>query len=358
MLILAAFLLPSAEVTILPEIRERSLDIPVQAQPGRTQITLSGMVPARELSIIVEGQLSTATTGSIPVPAEYAQGEVLFTNLGEEGISIPQDTILSTTGEMPVLFRTLTGGQTPQEQGGQILLAVEAFLPGESGNIPADQITRINLEAGADLVVTNPMPTNGGSDILVPAPTLADRLRLSREMTQLLNDQALEEIERELGAGDYLLTQRLNDFEVIKDEFSPQEDAPGDLLWLDRSLRYQLYYISGDDLHQLASNLVQAQYQDSSFKADFNSIQLQPASSLEKQGEAYYGDFRVSWEDSQLVNQELIRDWIFTKSVGEAEKILLDNLDLEEVPQIDIQPSWWPRVPALPFRIQVIQGGI
>ena len=354
---LAGFLLPSAEITVQPQGRQHSLSIPVEAQPGRSQITLSGLVPARELIIMVEGQLSTPTTGTAPIPAEYAHGEVVFTNLGEEGFNIPEDTILSTTGDKPVLFRTLTGGNTPSEQEGEISLKVEAYLPGVSGNIPANQIWTINLEVGAELTVTNPAPTEGGTDTKFPAPTLVDRLILAREMTQLLEEMAWDKINQELGSEDILLTDRLNDFEVIKEEYSPLGDAPGKLLWLDKTVQYLVYYISADDLHKLANDLVQAQYQDNSYSPDLNSIQLQPTSSSDKSGEQnYLREIEVSWIDNLIISREEIIDWISAKSLAEAEKILLNNLDLEEDPQIILQPRWWPRIPSLPFRIHVNQG--
>jgi hypothetical protein len=357
-LTLAAFLFPSAKVSILPKVRQQSLSIPIQTQPGRNQITLSGTVPARELYIIVEGQLSTPATGAASIPANYARGEVIFTNLGEDEITIPQDTILSTGGDNPVLFRTLTGGSTPPEQGGQFTMEVEAYLPGESGNIPANQITNINLEVGAELTVTNPLPTEGGTDIHIPAPTLVDKLKLTQDMTHLLKEIAGEEIEAGLGSEDILLTNRLNKFENIREEFSPQGGAPGELLWLDKSVQYLVYYVSADDLYNLASDLVKAQYQDSSYIPDLNSIQLLSTSPPEKFSEGnYQWEMQVSWVDSQTVSEEEISEWISGESLEEAEKLLLINLDLEEVPQIILQPGWWPRVPALPFRIQVTQGG-
>jgi hypothetical protein len=353
---LAGFLVPSAEITLQPQGRQHSLSIPIEAQPGRSQITLSGLVPARELDIMVEGQLSTPTTGTTPIPAEYAHGEVVFRNLGEEGYYIPEDTILSTTGDKPVLFRTLTGGNTPSEQGGEINLKIEALLPGESGNIPANQITTINLEIGAELTVTNPTPTEGGTDIQFPSPALVDRLKLDREMTQLLEEMAWEKIDQELGNEDIPLTDRLNIVEVINEEFSPQGDAPGSVLWLDRTVQYLVYYISADDLHKLADDLVQAQYQDNSYLPDLNSIQIQNTSSSDMAGEQnYFMEIKVSWTDSRTVSREEIIDWISAKSPGEAEKILLSNLALDEDPQIILQPRWWPRVPYLPFRIQVNQ---
>lgn len=356
---LAAYILPSADIIVTPESRQQTLTVPVIAEPGRSQITLSGLLPARELMILVDGQLSIPVTGSVSVPTGYAQGEVLFTNLGDEGISIPPDAILSTTGDPPILFRTLAGGTTPPIQGGQLSLAIEAFLPGESGNIPANQITKINFESGAEMMVTNPLPTEGGTDIKVPAPTPIDKMKLTREMTQFLEDRALEQIQGELGPEDFLLSNRLESSVLVEEEFSPQEGSPGDVLWLDKSIEYLVYFISGDDLHKLAIDLVEAQYQDQSYIPDLDSIQLQPISSPEKQGEDNYTwEFQLVWVDSQSVNKENINDWISAKSLDEAERVLLEKLDLKENPQIRIVPKWWPWVPALPFRIHVIQGGI
>jgi hypothetical protein len=217
-LTLAAFLLPSAEIIVIPQQRQNSLTIPLEAQPGRSQISLSGIVPIRELTILVEEELSTPTTGTVSIPAEYARGVVVFTNLGEEEITIPQNTILSTAGDTPVLFKTLFSVSIPPERGSEISIEVEAYLPGESANLPANQISQINLEAGADLSVTNPLPTEGGSDISIPAPRLVDRLKVVNEINNLLKEKASQEITARLGKDDLLLTSRLNDFEIVTEE--------------------------------------------------------------------------------------------------------------------------------------------
>jgi hypothetical protein len=355
---LAAFLLPSAEITVIPQKRFNSLTIPVEAQPDRNQISLSGIVPVKEMTILVEEQLSTPSTGTASIPAEYARGKVVFTNIGEEEITIPQETILSTAGETPVLFRTLSSARVPPEQGSEIRIEVEAYLPGASGNLPANQITLINLEIGADLLVTNPLPTEGGSDIEIPAPNLVDRLKLVNEINQLLKEKASQEVTARMDQDDLLLTSRLNDFEVISEEFSPPGEEPGEFLWLDKSIQYLVDYVDADDLYQLAGDLVKAQYQDQSYQPDLNSIKIQITTSPEMSGsENYQWEMEVSWTDSQVFREGEISQWITATSIAEAERILANKLDLEDSPLIILQPSWWPRIPALPLRIQVQQGG-
>lgn len=357
-LILAAFLLPRAEITLEPQVRQQTLIIPIQAQPDRLQVSLSGLVPARELTLQVEGQLSIPTTGTTSIPADYARGEVVFTNLSDEAIYIPQNTILSTTGEDPILFRTLTPGRTLPEQGSEIAREVEAYLPGESGNLPAGQITKINLELGAELLVNNPSPTTGGSDMLIPAPTLVDRLRLGREMDQLLEEKAQEELLAGLSEGDVPLNDRLGEYQLLAEEFSPEGNEPGEVLWLDRSVQHLAYYIKAEDLQKLAADLVEAQYQESSYWPDLNSIQIRTFSSPEPSGNQNYSlEIQVSWSDSPRIKAEEIIDLISAKPVSEAESILAEDLDLAADPLIMLFPSWWPRVPALPFRISINEGG-
>lgn len=355
---LAAFLLPSADISVRPQIRQQSMLIPLQAQPGRDQVSLSGLVPARELIIEVDGQLSIPTTGTTSIPAEYARGEVVFSNLGDEEVYIPKHTILSSSGEPPILFRTLSDGTTPPEQGSEIVLEVEAYLPGGSGNVPADQITKINLDAGAELAVSNLSPTTGGTDILIPAATLVDRLRLGREMTRLLEEKAQEELNAVLEDGDIPLSDRLQILELVVDDFSLAGNDPGETLWLDRTVHYSIHYISAADLNKLANDLVQAQYQDPTYLPDLSSIRMETTSPPIKSGSEYFNlEIQVTWNESPVFSAEDISDWISTRSVTEAQQILEDRLELAEPPQISLHPGWWPRIPTLLFRIQISQGG-
>jgi hypothetical protein len=44
------------------------------------------------------------------------------------------------------------------------------------------------------------------------------------------------------------------------------------------------------------------------------------------------------------------------KNSLDAITLLQENMDLEIPPQIKLSPSWWLRVPALPFRISINEG--
>ena len=161
-LAIAGLLLPYAVIRIGDVGAPQQLVIPIKADPDANEIHLTGIIPAREETLIISGQKSRSTSGSISIPDEYSLGEVIFTNLTETSIQIPQGSILSTSSEKPILFETTHPGKTPQGSGEQVIVKIKALDAGTSGNVDADQISRINQVFGADLSVTNPAPTSGG----------------------------------------------------------------------------------------------------------------------------------------------------------------------------------------------------
>ena len=101
---IAGLLLPSAVVTIPEEGKTRNLKIPIQADPNLKNVNISGIIPARKMVLTIEAEKSRPTSGSLAVPAEYAGGEVVFTNLSESTISIPKN---SATYIMPLFIIVL-----------------------------------------------------------------------------------------------------------------------------------------------------------------------------------------------------------------------------------------------------------
>ncbi len=357
-LAIAATLLPSAKIIIQPELRGRRLVVPFQAQIGEGQIGISGIVPGRALDIVVSDQLSRLTTGTISIPSQYSRGRVVFTNLGEESISIPENTVLSTGGDDPVLFQTLESAKTAPGAEEQTQVQIEALYPGAVGNVAEGRIREINLAEGAELSVTNPKPTSGGTDILIPAPDEGDRQLLSRELNLLLKEKARKQVELTLDPDDILLSRDWDDFEILTENYTPEENYPGDTLWLERTIEYRVYFAAVQDLEALAKELVLAQYQGGSYLPHLESITLKNLSEpVEDQGQNYSWQIEITWEDSRAIDDQDIIPWIAGKNIGEAGLILQERLGLEKAPEIILQPSWWPNVPILPFRIQIFQGG-
>ena len=357
-LAIAGTLLPNAEIQIQPSVHHKTMLIPFQAEGGGEEIGISGTVPGRELDIVVSSQGSIPTTGATAISSEYARGTVVFTNLGEGPVTIPKGTILSTRGEEPVLFQTLAEVKTPPGAGEEVQVEIEAQNPGESGNVAENQIQLINYQAGAELSVTNPASTTGGADLLIPAPTSEDQAELSEQVDQVLEENALEQIRLTLGSGDLLLSPDLGDYQILEESHSPAVNAPGDTLWLDRTVQYQVYYASWQDITALSDELILAQYQGSSYQPILESITIAKVTDpIEDQDLHYSWQMELSWDETPLLDQEGIISLILGKTTQQASAVILSELDLDRAPVIQTWPSWWRRIPALPFRITIDTGG-
>ncbi|NQS92498.1 MAG: baseplate J/gp47 family protein, partial [Chloroflexi bacterium] len=355
---IAAILLPSARISFQEETSQKNLVIPIQARPGEKQVLISGIIPGRELILLVEGQLTLPSTGTIKFPSVYAAGEVVFTNLGEESNLIPKNTILSTDSDHPILFITQVSGNTPPGIGEQVTIPIEALEPGETGNIPENQILKINLSLGGELSVINPLPTSGGKDINISAPAEQDRRKLASAMATNLSTIAQTKLETQLSVGDVLLTTDFYDFEIVEEHYTPGESKPGDQLTLDKKVQYTIYYASADDLLSLAKELIQARYQNSDQELLVDSITLSQITSPEiGLNQSYSWDMKVSWEERRIINEQEIIQWVLGLKPDQAISLLQEKLALKYSPIINLTPTWWIRIPALPFRINISQGG-
>jgi len=356
-LAVAATLLPTAEITIQPEINQETLLVPLKAEAEQEEIGISGTVPGREMDILVSAQLSIPASGSIPIPTDYAQGLVVFTNLGQSSITVPSGTILSTGGDQPVLFHTLKEVSIPTGAGEQSQVEIEAQNPGETGNVAEGQIQLINYQAGAELSVTNPGATVGGSDLLIPAPTQGDRFELSRQIDRILEEKARQQIQLVLQDQDLLLSTQLDDYVIVEESYTPGFEAPGDTLWLERTVQYPVYYASYQDLIALSSQLVQAQYQNSSYQPIQESIALAKLTNPTEDRDLQFSwQMEISWEEVPIINPEELYPQIQGKTIEQAYAILIKDFGLEKDPEINTWPNWWDRIPLLPFRITITTG--
>ncbi len=357
-LAIGATLLPSANVSLSAGSYKREITIQIQAIRDQEGINISGIIPSRVLEIIVEDQVSLPATGTLPIPAEYARGEVVFTNLGETSIYIPLNTILSTSQENSPLFITMGSGTTPEGRGAQISLPIEALEPGILSNLPENMISRINKDLGAELSVINPSPTSGGEDIIVPAPNDKDRIRANLLLSSALIEMALEGAARQLDTGDMLLSSQPESSEISLSTYQPEIGSAGNTLTLTNVGQYNFSYASGDDLISLAEHVVNALYTGGLFEPALDTISLTHLSEPEfGTDQIAHWEMQVSWNEYRVFNNQKIIQTVLGKKPTDAEKLLKNSLDLDLLPDIQVIPSWWMRIPVLPFRIRIIEEG-
>ena len=351
-------LLPAATIVIKTETQERSLEIPIRAIKGESGLNLSGIIPLRESKITVQDQVSVPATGSVLVPTEKATGMVVFSNLGEEPVEIPEGSVLSTSGDPPIQYLTEEKGIVAGGYGEEVLIPVIALRPGVSGNVSSDEINTIGGSLGANLTASNPEPTSGGSEILVEAPSTSDRRQANRLITAALNDLARSELVSLLNEGDLLLTPDL-DLQVTQEEFyKPDDGNPGSELILNKEVEYSIFYIAGEDIDQLVASLIMAQYQGSISQPIMDSAQIQEIDPPQLQSDQdYLMKIKVTWLEQKRLDTDQIIQIALGKNSDQAAELIQQEYDLDQTPEIILAPEWWFRIPVLPFRIMIVEGG-
>ena len=353
-LALAILFLPSARITLTATEREQSILLPVTASPGYRAINLAGELPAASTNVIVEGRDSLPTTGRVNIPAGSASGQVVFTNLTDQIVRMPAGVIVTTLDAEPVRYATTRVGVVSAGPGRSITLPVQALTPGGRGNLPANRLVAIEGDLGLRVSVTNPDPTQGGLDAPAPSPSATDRQRLVAQLTETLYQSALSDIQNSLPAGNLLLTTTLGVTETLEETFTPAPGLPGSQVSLTLRLEFSALVISAENLNALLLPVLDGSLPDG-FAPVADSLSL-THSDFSTPG----ADGSVTWTifARRSLLAEISAPEVISLAQGQpAENVsaaLAQELPLARAPLIELQPSWWPRLPFVPFRIQVI----
>ncbi len=352
-LAVAIAFIPRASIRIQPETRTQSITIPVRANASVQDVFLSGSVPAKEVSVILDGARSAAASGQISIPARAARGSVVFRNLTDLPVSIPAGAIIRTVGDEPVRFVTLDDAEVAAGVDETVELPVKALSFGESGNLDPDMLQAIEGELGLWLAATNPAATHDGADETVSAPTENDHEQLRDSLMVAFYRRAEDEIQAALAPDALIFPDTLTSAEVLEESCDPPVGEPGDRLTLKMRVEFSVEYAAESDLRELAQSALSASL-PAGFTPVPHSLTFEPVGGLST---SYLGT--TSWQ--MRVEQTLRPDlsdnqivWLVQGRTPEAAIYRLnENLDLAAPPQVDVVPEWWPWLPVAPFRFDV-----
>jgi hypothetical protein len=228
------------------------------------------------------------------------------------------------------------------------------LAPGESGNLPSNRLVAVEGELGLNLAVTNPYPTHGGRNAPSPAPSQADRSRLYDRLTTALQETALSDLELKLPEGGFLISNTLQISEVLEESYFPTEGLPGDTLDLTLRLEYQAMYIPRDTLLSLLLPVLDGSLPEGYIPLP-NSLTISHSTPEVTSDEGV-----VSWTISTtrqikaVINPAEVIQLASGQSPATIRHRLAALLPMQKLPELTLYPSWWPRLPFLSFRIEVI----
>lgn len=350
--VLLLFFFPRAEITLPMSESEQNLELQVWASPNIPAPNLNGGIPAGIVTAIVEGQDQAETSSSISLPDQFAVGQIILTNLTDEVVVVPVDTVVLTIDNPAIKFLIEKEVRVPPGIGEKVAVAIRAQLPGQSGNIAAGQIKAIAGSIGSNLLVENPEAVSGGSDIAAPAPSEQDYEKLRARLLSSLEQTAFNEILSKAGTNQRLLPQTLKLEKTLEEVRQPAIGQSGDRLTLRLRVEYSAWYIAPDDLNTMVSTVLDASLPEG-FVAVAGSQQIIETT------EPVIEQERVGWEVlanrkiRSILKEEEVKSVILGKSRRSAEELISRMLRLKSQPTIRIYPTWWQRLPFLPFQIQV-----
>jgi len=351
-LAVAGLFVPRAAVTLYPEEQVQALVIPVSASASVSSVSLTGSLPAYEITAAADGEQSLAIGSQISVPKAKAQGVVRFINLSQAEVNIPQRTVVISSGGDAVRFVTLHETNLPAGLNQFVDVPIEAVAAGLQGNADAGVITIVEGGLGLSVTVTNPEPIEGGTEIKTTGPTSADRARLRNVMMQNLQRDAEEQMRVSLAGDDIILPDTLLVSEVKNEAYDPGEGQPGKSLKLAMEVEFAARYVSGGDLGRLTLSSL-----DSLLPVDFDAAELPALEPVAKPVTDSEGVTHFELSVTRRLLHKINFADVFTltrgRSLETAGSKLAEGLPLREPPRIELTPSWWPMMPLIPFSLSV-----
>jgi hypothetical protein len=165
---------------------------------------------------------------------------------------------------------------------------------------------------------------------------------------------ALAEIIAGLQAQDVLLTDQPLLVRTLEEVYEPDGEQPANFLELSLRLEFEARFIASEDLRYLANSVLDANLPPG-VRPTPGSLSLEVVSApvLESQSEAHLEILaRRDWLAQLPADRPAYL--IAGLSPAHARQRLMQSLPVERLAEIDLHPSWWPRLPLVPFRIDVL----
>jgi hypothetical protein len=348
--VLAALFIPRAQVKLEPVKRTQSIVIPVIANPSVNSVFITGSIPARERQVVVEGVQKVLVSGEGVVPQSKARGTVIFRSLTQDEVTVPLGTVVRSSD---VRFVTTEEGVIEEGDDEIVEVAVEAIEGGVAGNLDAESINIIDGQLGLSLSVTNLEPTTGGRERASVQATEADRARAKELLLKSLESDARASLLDEFNSDDVFFPETLALSQVISENYDLPSGAAGSQLTLTMQAEFAIQYATASDLTELASLALNASLPPGFVPAS-DSVTFESVTDPTLDEESLHWTMRAEQELVQQMNTAYITQLIQGLGSVDAQSRLEKNLPLLSKPQILLNPHWWPWVPIVPFRIEVV----
>lgn len=352
-LAVAQLFVPYAEIEVPLQRENQTVNMTIRPEVGVYAVLPGVKIPAAEVKTTISGQMEAITTGKIQVPDKTATATLLLTNQTDHSITIPAGTVFMALD--PQIVRYLSQSQVELDAGiGQSAeVQVAAELPGTAGNVPAGAINTVNGPASMQIYVTNPDPAEGGIDRSGRAASDMDYSQMYDALITSLTETAVNNLEAFYGEDLIIISESMKVDQIVEDRRQPEVNNPADRAKLSLVVDFSGLAVSRADLIAAAAPSMDAALaKGKTADPDSYSFESLSAPEILSNGRIAW-NVQISREVVQNVEYEGLEMLVRGREISDARQIIRTSLDLDRNPEIRISPSWWPRLPLLPYRIEV-----
>ncbi len=345
-------LFPSATIVLSPVAKPVVTTFEVRADTDVTEIDLRrGHIPARSVQVIVQGRSEIPASGRTDVADGHASGVVVFANRTREPIRVPKSTVVRTSSGATARFYTMADVEVPGTLFGTARVGVLAAEPGPNGNVLPMTINAVEGAIANQVEVLNDSATQGGSTRRVPVVAIEDFDRLREQLANELQKEAYSQLVAQLADDEFIPSAALQ-VEVMSQQFDQVADQRSDVLSMSMKVVARGIAVDGLALRELAEQRL-AEIEDEELAVIEDSVIAEPAGEINLVGQQIQFGARAVGQVAPVTDVNRVRSAVTGKTRSQALRWLSENLQLGRPPQIEIEPTWWERMPWLTMRIHV-----
>jgi hypothetical protein len=169
-----------------------------------------------------------------------------------------------------------------------------------------------------------------------------------------LEKAAREKFTEELKSGDLLFENTIESTQILSEKYDPPAGGAGTKLTLSMQVEFSARYTSASDLTRLATLAMDASL-PSGFSPAPGAVTVKPLARpvLDSDGILRW-NIHAERAITQTFDSVFVTQLVQGLRVKQAQSSLERTLPSDSSPKIRLSPTWWPYVPMLPFRIEVV----
>lgn len=353
-LALITFFIPSAIVEVKTIIKPVEIELDIWTNPEIKSSNVSGAIPLEIVYKVKTDTYQGNSTGTIRIPSSFATGNLKFRNLTDRRMTIPEGTIVRTSSEPSVRFKTLNSLTLSGVINSEAQVQAISLEGGVIGNVPPLAINAIEGLIGGNIVVENPDEFRGGSETKTLSPSDFDFETAKSALIEKMKKELIDEIKMEHPEGYLFPIDSLKLSKIIYEKKIPDLNVPGESYQYQLSCEFSVWMIKQENLNIILNNVMNANLPVGYTRIpDSMSTEIITQPVFDNNG---YMRWKIDATEliKPIVETDQIKNLISGKSIDSAISILDQREYLDKQSEITISPNFLKRLPFIPFRIKVI----